>query len=135
MLLPARHRLSRRRAVSLHELATEPFVLLDIEPSRTYFTRILESQGLSPRVAFTSPSLELVRGLVGQGLGYSLLVTRPSGDLTYDGEKVVARPIAEEVEPGIIAAATLKQLRPARLVSTFEDFCVKFFASLHSGSS
>lgn len=130
VLLPARHRLARQKSVSLRDLASEPFVMLDIEPSRTYFMRIIESQGIAPRIAFASPSLELVRGLVGQGLGYSLLVTRPSGDRTYDGERVMARAIAEDVEPGIIAAATLRQLRPTRLVSTFEAFCVQYFHSL-----
>ncbi|MFN4142294.1 LysR family transcriptional regulator [Aestuariivirga sp.] len=65
VLLPARHRLTRLRNVPLVALKDEPLVLLDVAPSRIYFTRILESAGITPRLAFSSPSLEVVRGLVG----------------------------------------------------------------------
>ena len=69
VLLPGKHRLTRLRQVPLVALRDEPFILLDIAPSRTYFTRILEQAGLAPKPAFSSPSLEVVRGLVGQRLG------------------------------------------------------------------
>jgi DNA-binding transcriptional LysR family regulator len=127
VLLPARHRLTRLRHVPLAALKDEPFILLDIAPSRTYFTRILEHAGNTPHVAFASPSLEVVRGLVGQGLGYSILVTRPHGDHAYAGEQLAVRPIADEVEQGVIALAALAQMRKTRLVSAFEAHCVDFF--------
>ncbi len=131
VLLNAKHQLAGKKRISLHDLTGDPLILLDILPSRTYFTRLLESQGITPKVSFTSPSLELVRGLVGQGLGYSLLITRPHGDHAYDGEALVIRPIVEEVEDGVIAIAALKNLRPTRLISTFEEFCVSFFKKTH----
>ncbi len=131
VLLHANHPLARKKTVSLHDLANEPLILLDILPSRTYFTRLLESQGIAPKISFASPSLELVRGLVGQGLGYSLLITRPHGDQTYDGQPLAIRPLVEEVEDGVIAIAALKSLRPTRLISTFEEFCVNFFKTIH----
>ena len=131
VLLNANHKLAAKKRVSLHDLANDPLILLDILPSRTYFTRLLESQGITPKVSFASPSLELVRGLVGQGLGYSLLITRPFGDQTYDGEALAIRPIVEDVEDGVIAIAALKSLRPTRLISTFEEFCVNFFRKVH----
>lgn len=133
VLLPASHRLTRLRQVPLVALKTEPFILLDIAPSRTYFTRILQSAGITPEIAFSSPSLEVVRGLVGQGLGYSILVTRPHGDHSYGGEKLAVRPIADEVERGVIALAALKQMRKTRLVSTFEAHCMDYFKQ--TGSS
>lgn len=130
VLLPGSHPLARQKRIAVKDLADEPFILLDIAPSRTYFTRILESEGIVPRIAFSSPSLELVRGLVGQGLGYSLLVTKPHGHHSYDGRALALRPIKEQVEKGVIALAALKQMRPTRLVSAFEQFCLDFFAKL-----
>jgi DNA-binding transcriptional LysR family regulator len=127
ILLPAKHRLTRLRQVPLVALRDEPFILLDIAPSRTYFTRILEQAGITPKVAFSSPSLEVVRGLVGQGLGYSILITRPHGDHSYAGDELAVRPIAEDVERGVIALAALRQMRKTRLVSAFETHCVTFF--------
>lgn len=132
VLLPGANPLARKKSVSLHDLAEEPLILLDIAPSRSYFTRIIQSQGIIPKIAFSSPSLELVRGLVGQGLGYSLLVTRPHGHHTYDGNALALRPISEKVEKGIAALAALKQMRPTRLVSAFERFCMDFFKNLPS---
>jgi DNA-binding transcriptional LysR family regulator len=133
-LLPAAHPLARKRKVSLRQLAQEPLILLDIAPSRTYFLRLFEAQGITPKVSVSSPSLELVRGMVGQGLGYSLLVTRPFGDRTYDGESLAIRPITEATELGVISLARLKAGRPTKLVSTFVQYCESFFARPRSDS-
>ena len=130
ILLPAGHRLTRLRQVPLIALKDEPFILLDIAPSRTYFTRILDQAGVTPSIAFSSPSLEVVRGLVGQGLGYSILVTRPHGDHSYAGDALAVRPIADAVERGVIALAALRQMRKTRLVSEFEEYSADYFKSL-----
>lgn len=127
VLLPPKHRLARHKKVSLSHLAQEPLILLDIPPSRSYFTGLLEAKGIAPRIAFSSPSLELVRGLVGQGLGLSILVTRPHGDRSYDGQKLIVRPILEETQKGEVALAALSSTRPTRLVTAFETFAVEFF--------
>ena len=132
VLLHAEHRLAKDKHVSLQDLADDPLILLDVPPSRTYFTRVLEAQGIVPKISFRSASLELVRGLVGQGLGYSLLVTRPHGDHAYDGKELVIRPIVEKVETSTIALASLKSLRPTRLTSTFVEFCASFFEKIQT---
>lgn len=129
VLLPQHHRLAKQKRIALRDLVAEPFVLLDIPPSRTYFLRILKSAGIEPKIAFASPSLEIVRGLVAQGLGYSILIMRPHGDRSYDGEPLAIRAIAENVEPGLIVLATLRQMRKTRLVSAFEEYCVRYFKS------
>ena len=134
VLLPAQHRLALQASVSLAGLRHEPLILLDIAPSRTYFTRILEHAGITPNVAFSSPSLEVVRGLVGQGLGYSILVTRPFGDHSYAGDRLAVRPIADAAERGVIALASLRQMRKTRLVSAFEIHCVDYFKAVESRS-
>jgi DNA-binding transcriptional LysR family regulator len=128
VLLPVRHPLASRKTISLSQLAHESLVLLDVPPSRTYFLRILKAAGIEPEIAFSSPSLEVVRGLVGQGLGYSILVTRPFGDHSYDGERLAVRNIAGEAEHAVIVLATLKQMRKTRLISAFEEYCVEYFA-------
>ncbi|MFT3989765.1 LysR family transcriptional regulator [Aestuariivirga sp.] len=132
VLLPAAHPLTAKKRISLHEVADEPFILLDIAPSRTYFTRLLENADIVPKVAFASPSLEVVRGLVGQGLGYSILITRPHGDHSYAGDALAVRPIADPVAEGIIALAILKSLRKTRLVAAFEQYCRDHFPDFGS---
>lgn len=130
VLLPRHHRLARHKTVSLKDLASEPMVLLDVAPSRSYFVGLMRDAGIEPQIAFSSPSMELVRGLVGRGQGYSLLVTRPHGDLSYDGQPLAVRPVRETVAPGRIALASLSQLRPTRLMDAFRAHCIDHFAGL-----
>jgi DNA-binding transcriptional LysR family regulator len=94
-LLPATHRLAGAGQVDRFDVCDEPLILLDVAPSKDYFVGLFEPYGLSPKIAFSLPSLELVRGMVGQGSGYSLLVTRPHAPTAYDGHEVVAVEIAE----------------------------------------
>lgn len=136
VLLPEGHRLAGRQAVSLFELKEEPMILLDVPPSRSYFLGLFKAHGIEPKVAFSSPSLELVRGLVGRGFGYSLLVTRPHGDRTYEGAPLAVRPIAEPGAKGEVCLAALDQIRPTRAMEAFEAFSRAFFsAGAASGSN
>ena len=127
VLLPEDHKLTERSTLTLDDLGEEPLVLLDVPPSRDYFTGLFHKAGLEPNVAFSSASLEMVRGLVGQGLGYSLLVTRPHGDHTYDGCRIEARPLSHDAATSTICLARLAQSRPTRLMDAFTAFCQTWF--------
>ncbi len=85
--------------VSLRDLASEPLILLDQPLSRDYLADLYTAIGCEPNIALRPSSIEMVRSLVGQGIGYSVLVTRPAGDLSYDGKALVTRPIAEPTRP------------------------------------
>ncbi|VFT43741.1 LysR family transcriptional regulator [Pseudomonas aeruginosa] len=61
-LLPEGHRFAGQAQVSLRDLCLEPMILLDVQPSRTYFVSLFEELGLTPNIAFSSPSIEMVRG-------------------------------------------------------------------------
>ena len=52
-----------------------------------------------PDIRYRTTDFELTRSLVGRGLGYSVLVQRPAMDTSYEGRKVVARPITPAVQP------------------------------------
>ena len=129
VLLPNTHPLTKRDEIALRSLADEPLILLDVPPSRDYFTGLLAGAGIKPRIAFSSPSLELVRGLVGRGLGYSLLVTRPSGDVSYDGQGLSVRALREPIERSRIVLSALRALRPTRAMSAFQAFAVSHFST------
>ena len=127
VLLAPEHPLARRSEISLADLAGEPMVLLDIPPSRDYFKSLFADYGLVPKIEFYSPSFEMVRGMVGNGLGYALLVTKPANAMSYDGKALTSRPIREDVTGGkvVIAQLTGQQLRdPAQ---RFNDYCEQFF--------
>ena len=113
-LLPAAHALAKRARVSLRRLAKEPFVLLDLPHSREYFRAVFLAYGLEPQVRYTTPSLEMVRGLVASGHGVGLLNIRPAGDHAYDGMPLACRPLAEDCPPLRVALARPAHARPSR---------------------
>jgi DNA-binding transcriptional LysR family regulator len=133
-VLPKNHWLAGSNAVSLKMLAPEPLVLLDVPPSSGYFRSLFDELDLTPNVAFTSPSLELVRGLVGQGLGYSLLATRPASNLTYDGNEVVTVPLADPVRPSTLVMAWLRQTRLTNTAQAFVRFCQSALSDVGDGT-
>lgn len=133
VLLPHGHRLAKKQRISLASLKDEPLILLDVPPSRDFFIGLFRRIGIEPRVAFSSPSMEMVRGLVGRNRGYSLLVTHPYDDHTYDGQTIVTRPLADETVPGNLGMARLGRLRPSRAMTVFSRFCRTWFLQHHAG--
>lgn len=101
----------RRRAVSLHELAAQPFIQIDLPQSRDFLMAPFWQHGLSPDVRYRAASIELVRAMVANGLGVSLLITQSS--TAAQTSLVVERPIREAtvIQPLVIA-------RPARMTPT-----------------
>ena len=132
-LLPEGHELASSECVSLHELAKLPMILLQRPPSEQYFVSLFRELGLEPNIRFRTPSFEMVRGFVGQDLGFSILITQPATDATYDGASVVARPLAEEVSPGRIVLATVRGRKPKAAADRFAELCRRFFSEDKEG--
>lgn len=127
-LLPGGHRLLERESVSLTELKDDPFVLLNSKPAEHYFLSLFDALGVKPRIAYTSPSFEVVRSLVAQGLGYSVLVTRPRSDVTYDGLSVHHRPLKDDLPEHNVCTVRAPTTRMTRRCSAFQEICVRLFS-------
>jgi DNA-binding transcriptional LysR family regulator len=127
-LLPATHPLAKRARVSLRTLAKEPFILLDLPHSREYFRAIFLAYGLEPQVRYTTPSLEMVRGLVANGHGVGLLNIQPEGNRAYDGMPLACRALAEDCPPLRVALARPAQARPSRAAQALIACARDYFA-------
>ncbi|MBD9628148.1 flavin reductase [Ensifer sp. ENS06] len=132
VLLPDGHRLASQPEIEATDLAEEPMVLLDAPPSADYFVGVMRAAGVEPLIAYRSMSFEMVRGLVGHGLGYALLVTKPAADMTYDGMKLVARPLVGQQAPSSIVIAHRKEEVLSGPARRFIECCVEVF---RNGSS
>ncbi|HRO30723.1 MULTISPECIES: LysR substrate-binding domain-containing protein [Micrococcaceae] len=108
------HRLASREAVEVAEFGDDPFVLLDVPAVRDNQIPKLRALGLEPNIRWRSTSLEAVRGLVGRGLGWSVLVQRPPVDMSYDGFPIVPIPLLN-FEPSDICFAYVQERRSRRL--------------------
>ncbi|MGG4773357.1 LysR family transcriptional regulator [Paenalcaligenes sp. Me52] len=132
VLLPENHPFAQQESISMFDLCAEPMILLDIQPSRTFFVSLFHDLGLTPNIVFGSPSIEMVRGMVAQGFGFSLLVTRPVIDRTYDGKRIVCVDIKETVARSGLVCARLKRTQLTKPAQLFLDFCRTRLAQLDS---
>jgi flavin reductase (DIM6/NTAB) family NADH-FMN oxidoreductase RutF len=132
VLLPEGHPLAAAPGVALRDLAQEPLILLDVEPSRAYFLSLFSDYGLEPLVGFRTRSLEMVRGFVGHGLGYSLLATKPANNMTYDGRALAARPLLNLVKNSRLVLVTLRGREISPMALEFAEHCRSFFGVAHA---
>jgi len=127
VLLPEHHRLAELAQIGLADLAAEPLILLDVVPSREYFLSLFRERGLEPLVGYRTASFEMVRGLVANGLGYSLLGTRPAHDVSYDGRVLVTRPLAGAAAPSRLVLAHRAGHPLSHAAESFAEQCREFF--------
>ncbi len=74
LALPPRHRLAGKDALSLRQVAEEPFILMKSGHGFRQITLDLyRKAGLEPKVVFESGGIETVQALVAAGLGISLV--------------------------------------------------------------
>lgn len=123
------HPLAAQEAVTMEELAAEPLVLLDLPHSRDYFRALFAAAGVQPTVAHRSVHPEVIRTMVANDFGYTIINARPRVDVALDGRPLVTRPIAGEARPMIMGLARLGALRPTRLVEAFEQHARAAIAS------
>lgn len=121
VLLPALHPLATADRLPLTALTDEPLVLLDIEPSRHYAVSLFEAADLTPTIRWRVKSFEMVRGLVGHGLGYAILATKPANNVTYDGRALAVRPLKDMVRGSEVVAALPTQRPPSAAAVRFVE--------------
>lgn len=130
-ILPKTHRLARTRRVSLADLLSEPYVMLDLPHSREYFSTLFDVVGSRPTAAFRSSQPEVVRGMVANGLGYSILNFPLKSSRTVDGEDFVIRRFKENVNATTLGIALSSSMKPREIVKRFSAFCETYIRRLH----
>jgi len=105
-------------------------ILLDLPHTRDYFLSLFRSLKIEPHVAHRTRSYEMVRGLAARGLGFGILNAIPRLPWTYDGNKVVAVPVAEELPNILVVSLRLKKVAARTAVTLFADFAKQHFAEV-----
>jgi len=129
VLLAEGHPLAAAPAIALRDLMQESLVLLDVEPRRDYILSLFRECGLEPYISHRTRSLEMVRGLVGHGLGYSLLAAKPANNMSYDGRPLVARPLSGSVKNGRLVLASLGGQAKSAMAAEFAAHCRSLFGT------
>jgi DNA-binding transcriptional LysR family regulator len=128
LFVPAGHRFARRRGVRLAEAAAEDFIVM--EPGyglRAITDALCREAGFEPSIAFEGEEADTARGLVGAGLGVSLLpaTTSSLADPSVVPIRITTPKAARTI--GIAWPADRPLTAPA---ATFRDFALTYAGRL-----
>lgn len=108
VLLAPNHPLASKSALTAQDLDGQDMISVRDLASQTMLEGFLSAAGAAPNVVFRSSSFEMVRGMVGHGLGFAVMMTKPASSVTYDGMPVVARALDIEFAKGHVVLASRK---------------------------
>lgn len=123
VLLSELHPLAQQSAITFEDLASLPYVLLDLPMSRDYFMSLFAKAGVRPNIVAASRSEEVVRAMVANGIGYAIFNVRPKSNQSLDGKRMVRVRLAGTHRPMLLGLATYKPMKQARLARVFMERC------------
>jgi DNA-binding transcriptional LysR family regulator len=131
LIVATGHPLSRRRAIRLAEAATEDFIAM--KPGyglRTITDDLCHAAGFEPRIAFEGEEADTARGLVGAGLGVSLL---PATASSLSDPAVAAIRITSPKAARTVGIAWMTDRPATPPTVAFRDFALTYAGRLTRG--
>lgn len=93
------HPLAHKPMISVQELAPFPMVLLDLPHSADYFLSFFTAAGLRANITERTRDMAVMRALVANGFGYSIVNLRPLHDIAPDGKPLHFIPLTGDQRP------------------------------------
>ncbi|WP_028276578.1 LysR substrate-binding domain-containing protein [Arthrobacter sp. I3] len=121
-VLGANDSLAEEDDVDLADLATKPLIMLNTAPSTEYTKLMFAQRGLKPNVGAVVPQIDLVRAMVGRGLGYSLLMSRPNQiSVSSEGKGLVTRHLRPRAgQTSVVAVWPKETMLTARALAVIQ---------------
>lgn len=126
-LVARAHPLSGRGTVTMAELLTDPLILMSLPHSRDYFLTLAQMNGIRPRIAHETGSVEMLRAMVANHMGVGLMATDIAQDTACDGQPVTRLELTDPLVPHRIALARAPHPHIAPLVASFQDHVARSF--------
>lgn len=98
------HPLAGRTTLRLADLAGQDLVLADQDLSLAHWQRLFARAGMTPRIARTGASLDLMRAFAAHGLGLGLSYAQPAPRLTADGRPFRVLPLTDAGREALVLA-------------------------------
>ncbi|MBB3459405.1 DNA-binding transcriptional LysR family regulator [Rhizobium sp. BK313] len=108
-IVPADHRLAKKKTLSLRDLASESLILPPRKVSPYHYDHIIAAfakQGLNPRIEYEVPTILSQIGFVASGFGVAI---SPSVARRFATDGVAVIPFAEEMPPVILSLVWNKE--------------------------
>lgn len=119
VMLPIGHPMAGQKDASLKALENEPMVLLDLPLSRDYFLSTFRDAKVRPNIAERTTDLSVVRSLVANGFGYSLVNIGTENTRAPDGLDLAIIPVRETVRPVTLGLATKQTEQTSGIILAF----------------
>ncbi|MFD1156846.1 LysR family transcriptional regulator [Roseovarius aestuarii] len=117
------HPLADRMSVSISDLRPHKMVLLDLPLSSEYFLSLFEESSAAPHIAERTRDMNVLRSLVANDFGYSILNIRFLSDTAPDGRKLKFVPITGNLRPLRMGLATSPGAQNVLTVQAFIEHC------------
>lgn len=117
------HPLAHLSVVSVNDLKDHPLVLLDLPLSADYFLSFFTAAGVRPNIAERTRDMAVMRSLVGNGFGYSIVNIRPLSDRAPDGQKLRFLPLTGDVRAMRLGLLSCPGAASVLSVRAFMDHC------------
>ncbi len=129
VMLSANHPLSDKGTISLKDLEAEAMVLLDLPISREYFLSVFQSCQVRPNVVERTSDMSVVRSLVANGYGFSLVNMRTKSEFAPDGERIAFLKLSDDIQPVVLGLVTKQVDYRSRIVEAFYQHAKAQFSS------
>lgn len=124
--------LAQRGSVTVADLGTRKFVLLDMPETAPSLLASFDTLAAPPPVSFRTQSYEAVLSAVAAGFGASILHLCPISNAQADTRHIVQRPIEDRLpHQTLVIADTFGAMKPF-FARTFVELFRKFFRDLES---
>jgi DNA-binding transcriptional LysR family regulator len=122
------HPLATASTVDLADLASEPYIQYDATPGIRNVTDAFTARGLEPKIEARVTQISLVEAIVGRGLGYGLLMSRPNAlPTSVEGRPFVIRPLDPPVTVSHVVGIWPDGMNLTSRASALLDFAVEKF--------
>ncbi|WP_066285240.1 LysR substrate-binding domain-containing protein [Arthrobacter sp. B6] len=133
IVIAADHPLAAHPALGLADVADEPMILLDVNPSRENTMMMFSSAGIEPNIRFRTLDYEVTRSLVGRGMGYAILIQQPASNQSYEGRPLAVRPIEPTVRNVPVSIIWPAAIRPSRSVGAMMTLAAQLYGKPAKG--
>ncbi|MDS9468792.1 LysR substrate-binding domain-containing protein [Paracoccus sp. MBLB3053] len=132
------HPLAGGTSVTIEQLAPHPMVLLDLPHSADYFLSFFVNAGLRANITERTRDMAVMRGLVANGFGYSIVNVRPFADRAPDGKPLRFLPLAGNQRPmklGLLMASATDRTQLHKAFLAYARSWIEERKGLLSGAS
>ncbi len=130
--LPSNHPLLEAEAVTLNDVAKEPYIMLTIDEADQTTSKYWMPTGLGPKTIFSTSAVEAVRSMVAAGMGITILSDMVYRPWSLDGQRIETVNLVEDIPTMDVGLAWNPEKAMTPMTKAFMDFMSVSFSGVGS---